>query len=375
MMTMSGSKYCKQCRANLNYERSVMEAEARRAKFELNKAKQALRPLFRSSHRPKIRTERLDPVNNSQQGAVVRLSSNSSNPKPLLSGARSPTSSLVTLKRTRDQAFPNLEANEDAVELDVDSRFIRGMPKLQTQKTLLATVPKSANAIVNGLDDNLPHLITTTSDLRKNFEIGHSSHPSHFDEQLKGVWNIDDQLDPRKRMSSPIAATFPSFTFEARNRANANNYDESILDSYLYNGRKPSFGPGDIAGKLSQFRDDEHSRIVQNSIQDKEWYGRKQAEIKARGGRKGQWGRVISKEIFEERLAKGWDKHQNKPVSEEEKKNGDALLEFFGLPIKMHPVLYDGKLAMADSSLYADGRKPSRAEMALGVNVWVIQDE
>jgi hypothetical protein len=95
-----------------------------------------------------------------------------------------------------------------------------------------------------------------------------------------------------------------------------------------------------------------------------------QAEIKARGGRKGQFGKVLTKATFEDRWAKGWGRHQTKIISEKDKIRTQAMGRFFGLAEEMQPIIFDGKLAMADSALFQEGRIPLKEELKHGINVW-----
>jgi hypothetical protein len=155
------------------------------------------------------------------------------------------------------------------------------------------------------------------------------------------------------------AVTLPPSGLQAKHKPDAGVYDESFLDSFLY--AKP------ITKKstLTEIADKMHwthlsPRNKWPEVREEGWFERKQAEIKARGGRKAQFGKVITAEIFKERREKGWEKHQNKPLS--------VTNRFFdppGMPEKVEPILVSGKLAMADATPDAKGLESRR--------IWMVE--
>ena len=392
MMPTSRSEHCKQCQAKVKHGQSLAETESRKTVSQPSQAKQSMHRLFGKNRRPQIRTEKVGPANNGYQRITVDLS-----PSIRLPDCKegSSASSPNTSKRKHDQAFSILDVNGNAVKLTSDPQLMTTMsfiplPKVG-QVASLETLHiiqyderrenekgdenegyKEGDEKEAEADDRsqLSRVITHSLDYSGMYQ--RPSQP-YLDRLYRPFPRIHNPLNSPKTIPPTIQGKSP-LTFEARNRANASNYDESVLDSYFYHGRKPPPGPHGL-GKIMFLSNCTRSHVVKQVVQDQEWYDHKQAEIKARGGRKGQWGKIITKEMFEERLANGWNKYQNKPISEKEQKNGDALLRFFGFPENMQPVLHDGKMAMADSAFFAGGRTPKKSELVLGVNMWIAQDE
>jgi hypothetical protein len=122
-----------------------------------------------------------------------------------------------------------------------------------------------------------------------------------------------------------------------------------------------------IEAYIDDFR---NKMCMDDAVVPDESHTHTQAEIKARGGRKGQFGKVLTKATFEDRWAKGWGTHQTKIISEKDKIRTQAMARFFGLAEEMQPIIFDGKLAMADSALFQEGRIPLKEELKHGINVW-----
>jgi hypothetical protein len=154
-----------------------------------------------------------------------------------------------------------------------------------------------------------------------------------------------------------IAVTLPLSRLQAKHKPDAGVYDESFLDSFLY------AEPVTKISTLTEIADKMHwthlsPRHKWPEVRDEGWLERKQAEVKARGGRKAQFGKVITAEIFKERREKGWEKHQNKPLSV-----SNRFFDPPGMPEKVEPILVNGKLAMADATPEAKGLESRRLWM------------
>lgn len=156
-----------------------------------------------------------------------------------------------------------------------------------------------------------------------------------------------------------IAVTLPLPRVQAKHKPDAGFYNESFLDSFLY------AKPVTKKSTLTEVADKMHwthlsPRHKWPEVRDEGWFERKQAEIKVRGGRKAQFGMVITAEIFKERREKGWEKHQNKPLSV-----SNRFFDPPGMPEKVEPILVNGKLAMADATPDAKGPESRR--------IWMVE--
>jgi hypothetical protein len=168
----------------------------------------------------------------------------------------------------------------------------------------------------------------------------------------------------KEALGEDIRVTVSPFFMQAKQKERVNAYDETILDSFLY--AKPVMKKpvplSEIADKMYWTHLSPRNKWPE--VRDECWLERKQAQIQARGSRKAQFGKVITSEILRERLEKGWEKHQNKPLSE-----SDPFFDPPGMPEVIEPILVNGKLAMADATLDAKGRKPRRVTR----KIWTVE--
>lgn len=127
------------------------------------------------------------------------------------------------------------------------------------------------------------------------------------------------------RLSSP----------EAQQQQRVEPFDPSELDSWLERQAQPDsdlqFTPQELME--TQIWGHIDPQVVWPKEHSTEWLDQKREEIEARGGRKANFGKLLTQQVIKERKEKGWGIHQNKNVTDNEKSEdaARALQELFGV--------------------------------------------
>lgn len=158
----------------------------------------------------------------------------------------------------------------------------------------------------------------------------------------------------------------PPWSLEAKRRAKARNYDPGDLDGILGLNSLESTESTNIERIVKQdfFRNFDPRIKYKEDKYDLAWLERKKEEIVKRGGRKGQYGKILTPEMIRERLANGWHKYQTMPYPKKQTTKDDIrfLRDFWDLPEELEPIVHKGKLYMADATENnARGRKKRNA--------------
>lgn len=160
------------------------------------------------------------------------------------------------------------------------------------------------------------------------------------------LWENSDAEEDDARLSS----------LEAQREQITKSFDPSRLDSWLE--------------KQAQFQEDSQStpqELVETQIwghidpqaiwpkePSTEWLDQKREEIEARGGRKANFGKLLTQQVIKERKDNGWRTHQNKDVVDDEKSEdaARALQELFGIKDidALEPGVRAGQLVMAEKA-------------------------
>lgn len=124
----------------------------------------------------------------------------------------------------------------------------------------------------------------------------------------------------------------PEGSLEEHRCGRAASYKSSVLDEYLM---KHSTDAQPTPQELIKTQKWGHGdpRIIWPRKQSPEWLAEKQREIAARGGRKANFGKLLTPQVVKERKERGWGIHQNKDVVDDEKSRdaARALQELFGI--------------------------------------------
>jgi hypothetical protein len=165
--------------------------------------------------------------------------------------------------------------------------------------------------------------------------------------------------------NSEDAVSLP-YSLESQRQQRAETFDPSALDSWL---KKQSLADRDTqptAQELIQTQIWGHidPQVVWPKERSAEWLSEKRKEIEARGGRKANFGKVLTAQVIKERRERGWGIHQNKDVVDDEKSEiaAKALEELFGVKDidDLEPGVRGGQLVMVEKDVDREGKKRSK---------------
>lgn len=152
-----------------------------------------------------------------------------------------------------------------------------------------------------------------------------------------------------------------SHSLEVQRQQRAETFDNSALDSWLAKQALPIDDTQPTAKELAESQIWGHidPRTAWTKEPSVEWLSEKRQEIEARGGRKANFGKLLTAQVVKERREKGWGIHQNKDVVDNEtsEESARALEELFGIANidGLEPGVRDGQLVMVEKA--AQGRK------------------
>ena len=150
---------------------------------------------------------------------------------------------------------------------------------------------------------------------------------------------------------------------EAKRKRKAAAYDGSILDVFL--AKQRDAGPDVQPTAQELFKTQIWGHIDPRIAWPKElppgWIEEKRREIDARGGRKANFGKLLTARVKKERQDKGWGMHQKKDVvhterTNEHKKHLEELLGIKDLD-EYDPGVRDGHLVMIERMVDQNGRR------------------
>lgn len=152
------------------------------------------------------------------------------------------------------------------------------------------------------------------------------------------------------------------WSLEAQRRQRAESFNPSGLDAFLQkqsHTKDHQYSPQELMD--SQVWGHIDPQIAWPPEQSSEWLAEKRKEIEARGGRKANFGKLLTAQVIKERKERGWGIHQNKAVVNDEKSAAAAraLQELFGIKDidGFEPGLRGGQLAMIEKGVDAEGKK------------------
>lgn len=173
--------------------------------------------------------------------------------------------------------------------------------------------------------------------------------------------------------SSPEETDHIYDSLEAQRQQIAESYDPSVLDSWL---KKQSVPVEDYQPAPQELIETQHwghvdPQVVWPKKHSEEWLAEKRKEIEARGGRKANFGKLLTAQIIKERREKGWGIHQNKDIVDDEKSEeaAKALQELFGIKDidDLEPSMSGGQLVMVERAVDEEGnRKKNPAVYIVG---------
>lgn len=153
-----------------------------------------------------------------------------------------------------------------------------------------------------------------------------------------------------------------TWSLEVERRLKAESYDPSNLDAFIQKqaGSRKDDHPTPEDLLKTQIWGHVDPRESWPKTQSAEWLSEKRKEIEARGGRKVNFGKLLTAQVRKERKENGWSLHQNKEGIDDEKSDvaAIALQELFGIPDidDLEPSVRDGQLAMKEKAVDREGK-------------------
>lgn len=152
-------------------------------------------------------------------------------------------------------------------------------------------------------------------------------------------------------------------SLEAKRRQKAAIYDSTTLDLFLQKqfdlGSKFQPSPEELSRTQVWGHIDPREKWPETYSD--EWVEAKKAEIEARGGRKANFGKLLTAQVRKERADNGWHIHQNKEYTPDEKsaESARAMEELFGVKgiDDLIPAVRDGKLVMLEKPFDENGKR------------------
>lgn len=156
--------------------------------------------------------------------------------------------------------------------------------------------------------------------------------------------------------------TLPS-SLEAQRKERAETFDPTALDSWITKQSLLAKCPQPISQELDKTQLWGHidPRVAWPEEPSHQWLSDKRKEIEARGGRKSNFGKLLTAQVIQERAERRWGIHQNKDVVDDEKSEdaARALQELFGVKDidGLEPTLRNGQLVMMEKVVDEEGKK------------------
>ena len=158
-------------------------------------------------------------------------------------------------------------------------------------------------------------------------------------------------------------------SLEAERQQKAATFDTSELDSFLMKQVEPESDFQPTPHELAETQIWGH--INPNKVWPKEtseeWLAEKRQEIDARGGRKANYGKLLTAQVRKERMEKGWHIHQNSEAVPDEKikETAKRMEELFGIKgiDELIPGVRNGRLVMMEKSAEENGRKKRKVKV------------
>lgn len=175
-----------------------------------------------------------------------------------------------------------------------------------------------------------------------------------------------NQEEPKH--SAPLYGDYKPNTIEYQRQLRCLTYDPSVLDHYL-DLQKKSQARAEIEKEQNIMPQSDNAaetqiwgnidpRVVWPKEQTESWYEAKRKEIDARGGKKANFGILLTAQVRKERADRGWHLNQNKEyVSKADRKGGSIFVGDDDSRDDMELVIRGGELGVLVPVTGRDGKK------------------
>jgi hypothetical protein len=229
-------------------------------------------------------------------------------------------------------------------------------PVSKEQELLLETMPQNAD------DKGEDGASAAGKDTHKTVEPSPiSSSPAlKLDSSLT---TADEDIIQNNSNTEETTVTAVPSSLEEQRKERAETFDPTALDSWITKQSLLAKYPQPIPQELgkSQLWGHIDPRVAWPEEHSSQWLSDKRKEIEARGGRKSNFGKLLTAQVIQERAERGWGIHQNKDVVDDEKSEdaARALQELFGVKDidDLEPGLRNGQLVMMEMAVDEEGKK------------------
>jgi hypothetical protein len=240
------------------------------------------------------------------------------------------------------------------------------VPRAMEDEAMADVVPEHIWNVVKRVDAALEHLSSPSksNSPRKNGtpppQDGYVlSSPSEYDSEEEIESDIEEEMDiDHEPEPQPVSIPEPDLGHvETIRPEKVSTFDESILDSYLLKQSQPKAEPTTRELLDSQIWGAADPRVAWPKPMTAYAYEEKQKEIQARGGRKANFGKILTAQVRKERADQGWHIHQRDELREDEESRimREKLEELMGKPIgHAIPGIRDERLVMIEKEEFEE---------------------
>lgn len=177
----------------------------------------------------------------------------------------------------------------------------------------------------------------------------------------------EDNILDADAISEALDLEIPQ-SLETKRRQKAATFDTSELDSFLAKQAEPESEIQPTPQELAKTQIWGHINptVIWPKETSEEWYDEKRREIEARGGRKANFGKLLTAQVRKERVDNKWHIHQNSNAVERDVMAETArhMEELFGIKVDdLVPGVRNGQLVMIEKPMdeNGNGRKKKKA--------------
>jgi len=296
------------------------------------------------------------PVMHSQESKDMSISSESDAPSSIL--AASMDSDDISMSEVEEQ--DNVAESAELETLDETS--VLEFPMRDVSQPL---------PVHSGELEGSSHHATTPMESSPRRVATESPGPSLQDCQLDTLMNTESSDVDTGKQIYEWHTTLPMNSLERVRVYKTSTYNPADLDSWLH---KSSLMPDDAQHTTkelleTQIWDELNPRTAWPEILSESWIEDKRKEIKARGGRKKNFGRILTEQVMQEKRENGWSLFQNKAVAPindmqtEIVKGVDDLFRLKNVEATV-PAVRNGVLCMVQVEDESERRKRGRPKSA-----------
>ncbi|TEY60251.1 hypothetical protein BOTCAL_0183g00190 [Botryotinia calthae] len=205
------------------------------------------------------------------------------------------------------------------------------------------------------------------------WELESTVSQSHQDGPNQESSNQQSPKQGEPKHTAPLYGDYKPNTIEYQRQLRCLTYDPSVLDHYLdlqkesqarveFEKEQNIMPQSDSAAK-TQIWGNIDPRVVWPKEQSESWYEAKRKEIDARGGKKANYGILLTAQVRKERADRGWHLNQNKYyVPKADRKGGSIFVGDDDSRDDIELAIRDGKLGVLVPVTGRDGKKTSEKQ-------------